>query len=58
MTGGKLIGQGTYGCVFSPPLLCKKKKIPQSKVGKLTSEDDIKAETKAYDALSNIKDSQ
>ena len=58
MTGGKLIGQGTYGCVFSPPLLCKKKKIPQSKVGKLTSEDDIKAETKAYDALSKIKDYQ
>ena len=40
MYGGKIIGQGTYGCVFSPPLQCKKKVIPKSKVGKITSESD------------------
>jgi serine/threonine protein kinase len=58
MTGGKIVGQGTYGCVFQPPLLCKKKKIPRSKVGKLTSERDIKPELDAYDTLSKIKDYQ
>jgi serine/threonine protein kinase len=58
MDGGKIIGQGTYGCVFQPALLCKKKKIPLSKVGKLTSESDVSAESNAYKVLSKIKDSQ
>lgn len=34
-TGGKYIGQGTYGCVFSPPLLCKNDKARKTGVGKM-----------------------
>lgn len=56
MYGGKIIGQGTYGCVFSPPLQCKKKVIPKSKVGKLTSESDTVVELEAYKVLSKIDD--
>lgn len=37
MEGGHLLGQGTYGCAFTPPLLCKSYKSTNSKkVGKLT----------------------
>lgn len=56
MNGGKIIGQGTYGCVFSPPLLCKKKMIPKSKVGKLASETDTQTELEAYKVLNKIHD--
>jgi hypothetical protein len=56
MIGGKLIGQGTYGCVFQPPLVCKKKQLPKSMVGKITAEQDFDVEMKAKKILSGIKE--
>ncbi len=39
MEGGRYIGSGTYGCVFTPPLLCKTGKQPSDKlVGKITTD--------------------
>jgi len=55
MEGGKLIGQGSYGCVFDPPLLCKKKQLDVGHVGKLTTKNDVEREEKAYKILSGIK---
>jgi len=56
MEGGRLLGQGTYGCVFTPPLLCKKKDTLQNKVGKLTLEKDATKEYNAYIYLHKIKE--
>lgn len=44
--GGKIIGQGLYGCIFDPPLICRGEKKPRGgwrkgKLGKLTEVDDI-----------------
>jgi len=37
MEGGRYLGSGTYGCVFTPPLLCKSGRQPSQKlVGKIT----------------------
>lgn len=36
MEGGRLLGQGTYGCAFTPPLLCKRKGLKHEPVGKIT----------------------
>jgi serine/threonine protein kinase len=37
MEGGRLLGSGTYGCAFTPPLLCKDNaKKRYGKVGKIT----------------------
>jgi serine/threonine protein kinase len=36
-TGGSIIGQGSYGCVFDPPLKCNKPTNKGDKVGKVTS---------------------
>jgi hypothetical protein len=47
MEGGALIGQGTFGCVFSKPLLCKSKKPFKGKatnVGKISEAIDIENE--------------
>jgi serine/threonine protein kinase len=45
MLGGRLLGQGTYGCVFSPPLLCASKTGSQKRaVGKLTVKEDADKE--------------
>jgi len=30
-SGGELLGQGMYGCVFTSSLLCKNKKTPDKK---------------------------
>ena len=51
MEGGYLVGKGTYGCVFDPPLLCEKGR-PRSKgkgriLGKLTKEFDYQIEEAA-----------
>ena len=48
MKGGFLRGQGTYGCVFQPALLCRGSKNPTdpNKVGKITSYEDAKNELK------------
>uniref|UniRef100_A0A6C0D6L2 Protein kinase domain-containing protein n=1 Tax=viral metagenome TaxID=1070528 RepID=A0A6C0D6L2_9ZZZZ len=56
MEGGKLIGQATYGCVFNPPLLCRKRAFPKSSVGKITEQKDAERETKATEVLRKIKE--
>jgi serine/threonine protein kinase len=39
MEGGRFLGSGTYGCAFTPPLLCEKDtKKRFGKVGKITME--------------------
>lgn len=35
MEGGRFLGAGSYGCVFTPPLLCKGDKGHRSKYGKV-----------------------
>lgn len=57
MDGGALLGQGTFGCVFTPPLLCNKKTYLPKKgeVGKITEPIDVVSEIKAADTLSKIK---
>jgi len=49
--GGKIIGQGTYGCVFSPPLLCQNrdglKKGHANRLGKISHATDITREVEA-----------
>lgn len=43
--GGKVIGVGAYGCVFSPPLPCKEGKQPtDDMVSKLMETDDAEKE--------------
>lgn len=58
MDGGAIIGQGRYGCVFDPPLLCEdaieKKKGRQRMVGKLSDIADAKDEIIASRVLSEI----
>jgi len=63
MQGGAIIGQGHYGCVFDPPLLCenaieKKKGRQQRMVGKLSDESDVKDELLAATILSEIHNSE
>jgi hypothetical protein len=57
MEGGKLIGQGTYGCIFNPPLLCKKKQFDKGDIGKITTIKDTKLEMNAFKILQSIKES-
>ena len=57
MEGGKLIGQATYGCVFNPPLLCRKRSFSKTSVGKITQSHDAARETKATEILTKIKES-
>jgi len=47
--GGKIIGQGSYGCVFSPPLLCKNRDAiaKGQRIGKISAVSDIKKEIQA-----------
>jgi len=56
MEGGKLIGQGTYGCIFDPPLLCKKKQFTKGDIGKLTLTEDLEREKNAYKILKSIEE--
>ena len=61
MKGGRLRGQGTYGCVFQPGLLCRGSKNPldPNKVGKITSFEDARNEIKIgkyLDDIPNYKD--
>ena len=58
MQGGALLGQGTFGCVFSPPLLCNRKlhyKSKKGEVGKITQPIDIVNEINAARVLKDIK---
>lgn len=60
--GGKILGQGTYGCVFSPPLLCRNERYitgsDKTKLGKLSEYSDIKNEVAAAVDLGKDKRSQ
>jgi len=62
MEGGDLIGQGTYGCVFDPPLLCKEARDHRTKrksriVGKISQAIDVDNELDASKALSSVPNS-
>jgi len=57
--GGYLLGQGTYGCVFDPPLLCDKAKRTQygSKeglLGKISIRGDFLRESLASEILDSV----
>jgi serine/threonine protein kinase len=58
MIGGRILGQGTYGCVFKPSLECRgKKKFDNSMVGKITSKHDATNEVAIAKILKQIHDS-
>ena len=60
MDGGALIGQGTYGCIFDPPLQCENDKKYQHKrgeIGKVTEALDASVEIKMATFLSKIPNS-
>ncbi len=49
------VNQGTYGCVYRPPLKCKsKKKFGPNMISKLMTEDDADAEMTGYKILEKI----
>lgn len=58
LEGGRLLAQGTYGCVFDPPLRCNGKKIahPYTKgtLGKITEPVDFLAEKEAAEILGTL----
>jgi hypothetical protein len=56
MRGGRIRGQGTYGCVFQPPLLCRGEKLNGAKVGKITMPEDAKNELAIAKILADIPD--
>ena len=58
MLGGRILGQGTYGCVFQPALVCrgKKRNICENMVGKITSKRDAKNELEISEILHAIQD--
>jgi len=58
--GGRLVGQGTYGCVFSPPLLCSSKQTRSTpgSIGKISEYSDVKNEIQAAKDLNNVVGSQ
>jgi hypothetical protein len=59
--GGKLLGQGVYGCAFTPPLECTTvaghTTEQVGKVGKITSEEDALVEFESSNHLLKLKDS-
>ena len=57
LRGGSLLGSGTYGCIFQPPLLCKDTTTKSKKVslGKITGPDDFVIETTAAKILGPLK---
>jgi hypothetical protein len=46
MRGGRKLGEGGYGCIFDPPLICHGKKIRAkgNMIGKLTEAEEIAGE--------------
>jgi hypothetical protein len=44
--GGSILGQGVYGCIFTPPLKCfgSTRKPTPGKLGKLTEKGDVQSE--------------
>jgi hypothetical protein len=60
MLGGRIRGQGTYGCIFQPALKCRGNKIKNSDssmVGKITSQQDAKNELEIAKLFSSIENS-
>lgn len=62
-SGGKLIGKGAYGCIFSPPLVCRGSSKPRlgwksNKLGKMTEVSDIKNEIAAAKVLGKFPDAK
>ena len=59
MHGGRIRGQGTYGCVFQPALLCRgmDTMIDGTKVGKITSYEDAENEIRIANHLRKLPDS-
>ncbi len=59
LRGGKLLGAGTYGCVFDPPLICKGEGSVSPKdrklLGKITAPLDAATEYKASLILGDLK---
>ena len=54
--GGKRISEGAYGCIFTPPLICRGNKAPHGgwksgRLGKLTDKNDIKGEILAAEVF-------
>jgi thiamine kinase-like enzyme len=60
MLGGRVIDQGTYGCIIQPRLKCRKKrgktpkKFNDTMLGKITSKGDATRETEIASVLKNI----
>ena len=55
--GGRRLSEGAYGCIFTPPLICRGEKGPRGgwkngKLGKITDKDDIKGELVAAKVFS------
>jgi hypothetical protein len=60
MRGGRIRGQGTYGCVFQPALLCRGtngKAFDPNKVGKITSPEDARNELEIAKYLESLANS-
>lgn len=56
MDGGALVGSGTYGCIFDPPLRCKDPRIramPRA-VGKISEPVDVENEISVAVALQKV----
>ena len=51
MKGGKVIGAGTFGCVFNPPLKCKDNKDKNYQVSKLLKLKDLHEEVDQTDKI-------
>lgn len=53
--GGDLIGQGSYGCVFKPPLKCEKNiRRPRNKVTKLINYNNAVKELEEFNKIESI----
>lgn len=57
LRGGALLGSGTYGCIFQPPLICQDAETysGKSKLGKITGPDDFVIEFTAAKILGPLK---
>ena len=63
MFGGRILGKGTYGCIYQPALKCRSKKgkiinANSSYVGKITSKKDAENELAVARALRKIAGSE
>lgn len=60
-TGGKILGKGSYGCAFDPPLKCAdgtEKKYAGRKVGKMTSKSEAIKENYITKMLKQIPNAE